>query len=235
MTGFWRDTHARVAGESLTWPSEQRDFVEWHQGRSRFAVWAIAVDHPEVERRLTAMREALHPLLLPGYQRQAHVTLHICGFPTPSALRRDDFTSARLRAQIDTLHQQRPRPFRLVVGGAFSFVSAACLAVEGHGDLVRLRRAWIGSAPALQTEPYVPHITAGLYAGAWPLLDIERRLRSLVTLEPVDIEVSAVDWMTYDSGRVGGPLRTELRFDLRHGRVDAIGSGDLGVCIDAFV
>lgn len=235
MTDFWRDDHARHASESITWPSEQRDFIEWHQGRSRFAVWAIAVEHPEVERRLAAMPKELHPLLLPGYERQAHVTLHICGFPTRSGQRSDDFTPAQLHEQIDTLCQLRPGPFRLVVGGAFSFISAACLAVEDDGDLASLRQAWIGSDPAPQVEPYVPHITAGLYAGAWPMLDIERRLRSLVTLEPVDIEVSAVDWMTYDSSRVGGPLRTELRFDLKRGRIDALGSGNLGVCFEASV
>lgn len=201
--------------QGYTLPSEQRDFPEWHRGRLRYSVWAIAVDHVEVEQRLESVRAALEPLLLPGYARQAHVTLHICGFVADESRYPDDFPPHQLQRQVEAVQALQLEPFRLRVAGAFSFASAACLVVhDGSGNLARLRDAFRGSAPSFDATPYVPHVTAGLYAGAWPMAEIERRLQPLASLPAIDLEVGALDWMSYDSRRIGGPLHTERRLSL---------------------
>lgn len=198
--------------QAFTLPSEQRDFPEWHRGRPRYAVWAIAVDHVEVEQRLERVRAALEPLLLPGYARQAHVTLHICGFVADASRHPDDFTPQQLQRQVEALQALQLEPFRLRIAGAFSFSSAACLTVhDDSGHLVRLRDALRGSAPSFDATPYVPHVTAGLYAGAWPMAEIERRLQPLASLPAIDLEVGTLDWMSYDSRHIGGPLKSEHR------------------------
>lgn len=201
--------------QAFTLPSEARDFSEWHRGRPRFSVWAIAVDHVEVEQRLEHVRAALEPLLLPGYARQAHVTVHICGFVADEWRQPDDFTPHQLQRQVEAMQALRLEPFRLRIAGAFSFSSAACLAVHDDcGSLARLRDACRSSAPSFDATPFVPHVTAGLYAGAWPMAEIERRLQPLASLPAIDLEVGVLDWMSYDSRHIGETLRTDRQLTL---------------------
>ena len=208
------------ATDGFTIPSEQRDFPDWHQGRPVFAVWAIAVEDAAVVTRLRDLREALGGLLLPGCERQPHVTLQICGFPAAMATRHDDFTMAHLSAHVDALAAERPEPFNLSIGDAFSFASAACLAVhDDAGTLLRCRAAWQRAAPGSDCTPYVPHVTAGLYANAWPLMQVQNRLLSMQSLRRLPLRVRCLDWMAYDSRRIGGPLHTLLRVDLASGEV----------------
>ena len=135
-------------------------------------------------------------------------------------LRDDEFSPTQLQAHVDALSENPPPYFALRVGGAFSFVSAACLTVhDDTGALQRLRRAWHHAAPGHDATPYVPHVTAGLYGGAWPMQEVHARLRELATLPEIHLAVKALDWMVYDSGRISGPLRTMLRVELATGRV----------------
>ncbi len=198
---------------ALTLPSQQRDFTEWHRGRPRFAVWAVALDaHPGLDQRLAQVQAALAPWLLPGYQRQPHITLHICGFPVRQAQAPDDFDLARLQAQASALAEALPAPFTLQLGGAFSFASAACLAVRDEaGHLARLRHALSAAVPEADATPYVPHVTAGLYNGAWPLAQVHERLAPLAQAPELAVTVRALSWMCYDSAVVGGPLRPLLQ------------------------
>lgn len=206
---------ARDNEPAMTIRSDQRDFPEWHRGRPRFAVWAIALDDPAVERRLDQMREALHPWLLPDYRRQPHITLHVCGFPAARPEHADDFGPAQLQAHIDAMARAAPGRLALRVGGAFSFASAACLRVRDDGSaLQRMRGHFDQAARSHDATPYVPHVTAGLYADAWPMREVQARLRPLAALPDIDLPVNALDWMVYDSLRIGGPLSSLLRVDL---------------------
>lgn len=208
------------AAQECTLQTEQRDFPEWHRGRPCFAVWAIALEDSAVERQLNMVRQTLHPWLLPGYERQAHITLHICGFPVKTPQLDDEFCPAHLRAQVEALIRTAPPALQLRVGGAFSFVSAACLAVhDDTGELQGFRRALHHAAPSFDATPYVPHLTAGLYGGVWPMQGVHARLHDLGALPDIPLTVTTLDWMVYDSGRIGGPLRTMLRVELATGRV----------------
>ncbi len=205
---------------TLTLASEARDFPEWHHGRPYYALWALAIDDAAVEQRLALLRLALQPLLLPGYRRQAHVTLQLCGFPAADARRPDDYGLAQFEAQVAAVQQLRLAPFTLHIGAAFSFVSAPCLAVhDGSGALARLRQAWAGAAPHPDRTPYVPHVTAGLYRDAWPMAEVKCRLQALGPLPEIELSVQHLDWMVYDSAQVGGPLRSLRRFDLAGNRL----------------
>lgn len=199
----------------------QRDFREWHRGRPRFAVWAIELAHPGVDARLRQLRDALGPRLLAPFARQPHITVHVCGFPVAAPTRADDFGEHELRAQAAAVARSGVAAFDVGVGAAFTFTSAACLAV--HDDtrsLERLRRAWQAAVPGPDATPYVPHVTAGLYAGAWPLDDVRSRLDALPRLPALDVRVESLAWMCYESSRVAGPLSTLLRVRLDSGEVE---------------
>jgi len=199
-----------------TQPSEQRDFVEWHRGRPHYAVWAVALDDAAVDARLDRLRAALRPLLLPGYRRQPHITLQLCGFAVDAPRQSGEFGAHHLQADADALARLRLPPFELRIGGAFSFASAACLAVrDPSGSLARLRAALSGAAARGDAAPYVPHVTAGLYRGAWPMREVHARLRELEALPEIAVAVTQLAWMCYDTAVIGGPLRTRQRFDLR--------------------
>ena len=204
--------------EDRTLPSEQRNFVEWHRGRPHYAVWAVALHDPAIDARLEQVCAALQPLLLPGYQRQPHITLQLCGFAVDAPRLPDDFGPLHLQAHSDALARLRPPPFELRIGGAFSFASAACLAVhDPSGSLPRLRSALGSMAASVDATRYLPHLTAGLYRGAWPMREVHARLRDLQTLPEIAVAVTQLAWMRYDTAVVGGPLRTLRAFDLQAG------------------
>lgn len=205
-----------------TLPSEQRDFAEWHRGRPHYAVWTVALDDPAIDARLDQLRAALQPLLLPGYQRQPHITLQLCGFAVDLPHEPGDFGPQQMQDHADALARLRLPPFELHIGGAFSFASAACLAVQDpSSSLPRLRAALSQAAASDDATPYVPHVTAGLYCGAWPVHEILQRLHALQSLPEIAVPVTQLDWMHYDTAVVGGPLRTLQRFSLRAGRLCA--------------
>ena len=210
--------------EERTLPSEQRDFVEWHRGRPHYAVWAVALHDPAIDARLEQLRAALQPLLLPGYRRQPHITLQLCGFAVEQPRQADDFGPQQLQAHADALVRLRLPPFELQVGGAFSFASAACLAVHDASDsLTRLRTALSRAVAPGDAPPSVPHLTAGLYRGAWPMHEVQQRLRALQSLPPIAVPVTRLAWMRYDTAVVGGRLRTLSYFDLGSGGLRVAG------------
>ena len=168
-----------------------------------------------MQRRLDEVRTALHPLLLPGDERQPHITIQICGFPVREARRLADFTPAQLQAQVGTITHLAPSSFRLHIGGTFSFLSAPCLAVSGNGNgLHTLHDLWRPEAQSLMRDRWIPHVTAGLYRHAWPMAEIERRLQTLIGLPPIELEIRALDLMSYDCRRIDGPLQSWLRIEL---------------------
>jgi 2'-5' RNA ligase len=222
------------ACHGFTIASELRDFPGWHRGRPDFAVWAIAVEDAVVDERLCKLRETLDGRLLPAYERQPHVTVLVCGFPVIVSRRLDDFDTAHLAAQVDALGRWRPGPFDLTIGDAFTFASAAFLSIhDDAGSLRRLRSILQGAAPGSDSTPYVPHLTAGLYAGSWPLREVHARLRSIPSSRALALRVRSLDWMCYRSHRIAGPLRRLLRVDLASGQVHVPDVGLLQATFDA--
>lgn len=195
--------------------SQQRDFPEWHLGRPLYAVWAVALDDHDVDARLEHLRKDLGDLMFPGYVRQPHITVQVCGFPSATPSLPDDFSGEQLQAHLDALASGVVGPFDLSVGEGFTFTAAACLAVQDPTrSLERLRTAWQAVVPTWDRTPYRPHVTAGLYSGAWSMDGIRARIAAGAPTPCLPLRIRHVDWMCYESGRIAGPLHTLLRFDL---------------------
>lgn len=206
---------AFLAG-GLTHGNEMRDFPEWHRGRERYALWAIDLaSFLELQSSLGAARQALEGLLLPGYRRELHLTLHVCGFPTRSRVYEDDFDGDHFSAQVAALQAARLRPFNLTIGGLGSFATAPFLAVgDEEAMLPRLRTALAAAGEEWRDTPYVPHATVGLYNGSHPAAEVARRRETFPMPQAVAIPVRRIALMAYESRVIGGPLQTLCEFDL---------------------
>ena len=193
----------------------QKDFVDWRQGRSRYAVWAIDLDLPCLCAASARMRRHLEDYLLPHYGRQPHITLRICGFPGTDWRFNDDYTPDLFNAQIGFLERARLRPFSLRIGSSGSFPSAAYFSVrDDDGGIARVRQALADDGPGEKNFPYLPHVTFGLYRGRFPMTEVLQRMRSCPGPVSAQVTVGALVLMSYQAAVIGGPLTACGEFDL---------------------
>lgn len=188
--------------------NERRDFVEWHRGRKPYVFWALDVDTDAVRQRLAAAARHLDGLLLEGYCRQPHVTLETCGFAGQAPLAEDEFGPAHLPAQIEALHQAAPPPFDIEISHLDSFNSAPYLALNKGCEAIAAIRQCLATDGAMRLYgDYVPHVTVGLYADAWPADEVNARLAAFPESTALRQRIERVSLMGYDPSEIGGPLR----------------------------
>lgn len=189
--------------------AELRDYPEWHRQRRRYGIWVIPVDDPLLLRYIDAARLQLADLLHPSRQRQAHLTLFVCGFEQPSRVAADDFSPTQLSDQIELLHDLRGAPCSMPLGAPDSFASAAFIPVmDPSGALARWRRALEVAANEIRQSNYVPHITLGLYKRKATAEEVRQRLREIDT-PTMSLRVSQLHYATYDPRLHFGPLETQ--------------------------
>lgn len=209
------------ATEAFTLPCEQRDFVEWRQGRSEFAVWAIDLDLPDVSALTWQYQQHLQEYLLADYLRQPHITLQIAGFPCATARLADDFTPQQRQAQTDRLQAIRQAPFAIELAGVDSFSSAPYFTVSDcTGGIARIRQAlaWAGD----DDYPYTPHVTIGLYRAAFRLANVQRALSAGPSFAPLQLIISKISLLSYQAAVIGGVLSPVLEFDLIQQQIIAV-------------
>ncbi len=214
-------TDALFPPDGKTIRNLRRDFPEWHRGRTHYALWAVDLDLEPVRRRMAAAQGHLGELLLDDYRRQAHITLRLCGFPCAAPRHCDDFSVDQLRAQLQALQALRLQPFEIGIGAALrSFTSAPFLSVtDRDGELARLHECLAVGSAVPATEPYVPHLTVGLYAGAWPVAEVRPRLASFAAQEALRLTVRGIQLTTYRAREIGGPLSALADYDFRAARL----------------
>ena len=197
---------ADVAADLLTLPSEQRDFGDWRHGRRHYAVWALDVDLAPVRALSAVGCRAIADFLLPGYCRQPHVTVALCGFPAARATLADDYPLARLLAEVDALRRARLPEFAIEIGAPASFSSAAYFAVsDPEGGIAALRRLLADDA-ADAGLAYLPHVSFALYRGEFSFAAMLARLAALDCGEPLRLPVARLVLMSYEAAVIGGRL-----------------------------
>ena len=203
-SGRWPDGAMTVA-------CRDEDFVDWHQGCRRAALWAVDADRDDVHAAVGAVRDLYRDLLLPRYERQPHITVAFRGLiPEPHCHPADAFTPVRLDGDLEALRSVRLAPFEVVVGGWGTFPMVPYLSVSGP-ELLRLQQA-------LVTDPrYTPHVTAGHYRIATSIAGLYAIARDLKLPPPVSFAVERLALMTYDTADIAGPLRVEGTLDLATG------------------
>mgnify|MGYP006204546849 FL=1 len=169
---------------------------------------------------MAAAQRALDGLLLDGYVRQPHITLALCGFPASGPVRaEDEFDDGLIAAQLAALQATAPAAFELGIGGLESFSSAPFLSVhDSTAALATLRRCLRAEGQHPQGG-YVPHVTVGLYAEAWPTAEVARRFRALDDAAHLPCGITRLSLMGYVAADIGGELFTLADYHLAERRL----------------
>lgn len=192
---------------------EDRDFPEWHGGRSQALVWAVEIDDPDLDDVVTAARHRCADYLFPAYERRPHVTLTFAGLAAAPGL--PGYDDAALEADLALLRSVVPgTPVSLRVSGWDSFAMVPYLAIEGpwlHTAHEMVRHRTTDGHPM----DYRPHVTVGHYRGRWPLDEVLTALRA--PLPALEWSVGELSLLSYETHRFAGPLTRVGALDLATG------------------
>ncbi|MGD8402659.1 MAG: 2'-5' RNA ligase family protein [Anaerolineales bacterium] len=189
-----------------TIPVEIRDFPKWHRGRETYAVWVLRVGDASILDIFKSAQKHLSRYLLEPYRRQPHITLFVCGFLVDAPHYNDDFTSAQLQAQRYVMEQAQCKPFEIEIGGLNSFASAPFLEVrDPDNGIAHLREILACGGREFRTAPYRPHLTVGLYGGAFDSQEVTGHLSEFPS-DPIRWKVESITLATYRAREIAGPL-----------------------------
>ena len=194
--------------------TELRDYPQWHRGRQRYGMWVVLPDDPQLLGYIDAARRQLADLLHPDTQRQPHLTVFVCGFEAPACVANDDFSPPQLQRQIERLARVRGPTCTLPLGQPDSFASAAFLPVgDPDGQLQCWRNTLADVAHEVRQQPYLPHITLGLYRRRVSAEVIRQRLRAIAP-PATPLAVRELHYATYNARQLFGPLTCHHRLML---------------------
>jgi 2'-5' RNA ligase len=197
-----------------TIPTVIRDFPEWHRGRKEFTLWMIELEHDVVRQKVEAARRHLSGFLLASYQRQPHVTLFVCGFLADNRRFDDDYSTGQFDAHYRLLKDSMLRPFSIKIGVLNSFASAPFFHVyDAEGGIELIRTLLATTATEVERERFVPHVTVGLYSGAFKSGVVLDRINTFSD-EPVTLSVNRITFAAYESSKIAGPLLYRQQLEL---------------------
>ena len=189
-----------------TIPSPVHDHPGWHRGRQDYSVWLVELDGMEVFQKIDAARELLSDFLIKPYQRQPHITIFVCGFLADTPYHDDDYSAEQFERHLHLLREAAGKPFTLEIGGLNSFSSAPFLEVADlEGGLDRVRALLLTTGKEIAMNDYTPHITVGLYSGAFPGSVVTGRISSFPKA-PCKVTVDKITFASYRAREMSGAL-----------------------------
>lgn len=195
--------------------SEERDYKEWHKGRRKYAAWMIDIQSGPVRSRFDVAREHLAEFLLEPYQRQAHMTLFVCGFLVEIPRFDDDYTVEEWNCHLRALREAEIASFEIKVGGINSFAATPFLEVfDVEGGIKRVREVLSSTRCEIRAVEYVPHLTLGLYSDEFEVAGVAERISSFGTASPITYLVDEISLRTYSAFEIAGPLAAAYGVDL---------------------
>lgn len=184
----------------MTIACEDRDFPEWHRGIPHAYLWGLLVPVD-----LAPARAALDGLLLPRYERQPHITVAYGG------LAGQEFDDDRLADDLRRLGDVAGDTIAVRPWRWDTFLPSPILEIESRW-ILDAHRVLAEGIPMRIPKPYRPHVTAGFYAGEWPLHEPLARLASVPLPEPW--VASSLQLLRYDTHDIAGPLTVVGDWDL---------------------
>jgi hypothetical protein len=76
---------------------------------------------------------------------------------------------------------------------------------DPQDGIARLREILSRGAREFRTAPYTPHLTVGLYAGAFPSEEVAERMRTFPA-DPIKLKVEYIAFATYRAQEIAGLL-----------------------------
>jgi len=190
-----------------TIPAYPRDYSDWHHGRTTYAVWTIDVDTPHIVKRFYKAQAHLSAYLMKPYRRQPHITAFVCGFLAEKQTFGDDYTHHERMRHIQAIGNAQIAPFELAIGGIDSFATAPYLKVlDPEGDLQRIRNILSETHSEIRMNPYIPHVTLGLYAGSFENGLLVEKTASFQDTPLIRQQVRNIRLSTYSAQEMAGPL-----------------------------
>ncbi|HXY53643.1 MAG TPA: 2'-5' RNA ligase family protein [Nitrospirota bacterium] len=194
--------------------SSPGDFSKWHRGRKEFSIWMIELEHDEVHRKIWAARNHLSGLLLSPYERQPHITLVVCGFLVNERRWYDDYDKSQFDAHCRQLKESKLKPFSIEIHGLDSFASAPFFHVRDcQGGIEQIKALLSTTAIDIDDDRYSPHVTVGLYSGAFDSRIVLERIKAFAD-EPIRLSVDRITFAAYDASDIRGPLVYKHRVEL---------------------
>lgn len=198
-----------------TIPSIIQDHDEWHRGRKNYSLWLIDAATEKICKKVEAAKEHLSDYLLKPYQRQPHITMFVCGFLADTPQFDDDYSTEQFRVQTQMLREGNIKSFLIEVGGLNSFSSAPFLEVHDlDGGIERARAALSTSVSEIGRSTFTPHITIGLYSGAYPSKIVTGKISTFES-RPVRLKVERIIFGTYHAQEIAGALTHRCDIALR--------------------
>lgn len=189
-----------------------KNLKHWHQGIPGYGFWAILVTDTHWLETLNAAQKHLQALLLPGYARQAHITVSASGL-----LDERHFSEQHYREQKQNLLANLPARFAVGAGHLNSFTAAPYLAIEDNGQHLLSLRSMLGIVRADdEPETYHPHITLGLYHQAFPSTHVVEQLKQFAFPILPQLVISEIAFCRYQTHKLQGPIDVLERFPFSH-------------------
>ena len=190
-----------------------RDFIEWHNGRQYYSLWAVEIEEPSWLKNLERARKYLGPYLLPACYRRPHITIYTCGF-----VEKSDAYGEMLKEQIRLIQTSSLRKFPINLVGLNSFASSPYFEIEDPTNaFARIRGILSTTVSEDRVEGYVPHLTVGLYDDYYPAIELAERLDSFDRMETSLIEVTKLTYYTYKTNSICSPLEKQCQVELNDG------------------
>ena len=209
----WDAVRARFRAAPTTLGPTPGAREAWHRGRAVYTVWLARVDTPDVRARMAEATALLAPHGLGRVFGEPHVTVFVCGFPSPAPALDDDVAEDALRAQAGAI--EGAGDFELLVGDLLAFTSCAVLAVDDPaGGLAALRDRLAPHVPEVRFAPYEPHVTVAAFGDSRPTGPIASEVDRWVPRPPLRVPVRELDLVEIDPTGVDPRLCTRWRLPL---------------------
>jgi 2'-5' RNA ligase len=197
-----------------TIPSPVHDYPDWHRGRQDYSVWLIELGGVEVFQKIAAAREHLSDFLIKPCRQQPHITIFVCGFLADTPRYGDDFSAEQFENHLHLLKEEAGKPFTLEINGLNSFASAPFLEVaDPEGGLERVRAPLLTTGKEIGRSKYIPHVTVGLYSGAFPASVVIEKISSFPKA-PCKVKVDQITFASYRAREISGTLTYRYQVDL---------------------
>ena len=199
-------------GFTHTIACEDRDFPEWHGGRTHALVWALLLDDADTRLCIDDARRRLGGLVLPRYERQPHVSVAFAGLAEEPGL--PGYGQDELAADLERIRPLLEGPVEMRAARWGSFPMVPYLGVQADW-LHRARAALDRQAVEVHEMPYVPHVTVGHWRGRWSRETVMGRLGQSPPVR--SWQVRELSLLRYESVDIAGPLETVGSLDLTNG------------------
>ena len=187
-----------------------RDFKEWHGGIPFYGFWAILIDQPEYLSVFSKAQNHLQGFFLPGYARQAHITLNACGLISET-----HFSKDALIKQISALKEMHLSPFDIAASHLDSFTTAAYLSISDEtGTLCKIHNTLSDISNDSRPDSFQAHITLGLYRDKFESATVAEEIIKFGDIHISPLLIREIQFCRYQTSNIQGPIEVVKRIQL---------------------